>query len=54
MGPRLSFGIWNQIEPFTSPKLLFKSSGSQPGVCVPLGVREQFAGGTPNFKSTQN
>ena len=29
------------------------TSGSQPGVRVPLGVREQLAGGTPNFKSTK-
>ncbi len=25
--------------------------GSQPGVRVPLGVREKLAGGTPNFKN---
>ncbi len=26
------------------------SSGSQPGVRVPLGVREKLTGGTPNFE----
>jgi hypothetical protein len=28
-------------------------SGSQPVVCLPLGVREQLAVGMPNFKSTK-
>jgi hypothetical protein len=28
---------------------LVYDSNSQPGVRIPLGVREEFAGGTPNF-----
>ncbi len=31
-----------------------KSSGSQPGVRIPPGVRNQFAGGMQHLKSTQN
>jgi hypothetical protein len=30
---------------------LLYNSGSQPGVRVPLGVREKLIGGTPNFKN---
>jgi hypothetical protein len=33
---------------------MIKVRDSQPGVWVPLRVREQFAGGMPNFKLTQN
>jgi len=35
-------------------QVILYASDSQPGVRVPLGVRKQFAGGTPKLKSTQN
>ncbi len=35
----------------TRSQITAYGSGSQPGVRVPLGVREKLTGGTPNFKN---
>jgi len=37
--------------PFLLQDEIHYSSSSQPGVRIPLGVREKLTGGTPNFKN---
>ena len=54
IGLKKHFVLITPMQKILSWHSLFYSSDSQPGVRVPLGVREEFAGGTPNFKPTQN